>query len=148
MDEEDFQWEFLSNGGCERCDAMDGRLSDENPHPRPHPGCSCQIVKRDWGLGTDDTCDEGRMRYTLLDIVAVHHPHTTNQPDEEFDLVHVFAITCPDGETIEADISVSVRYGYEDVDELFEDAFAEALELVEELAASECQTCPAPPEIV
>lgn len=129
MADEDYTWEFISNGGCERCDAMDGRLSDMEPMPRPHPNCSCQIVKRDWGIGTDDTCDEGRMRYTLLDVQAVHHPGSTGEPDEEFDLVHIFEIHCPDDETIEADISVTVTYGdaADDLDDLFEDAFAEAL---------------------
>ncbi len=149
MADGDMYYEFISNGGCTRCDAMDGRLSADDPMPRPHSNCTCQIVKRDYGIGSENSCDESLMRYTLVDTSSVHHG-AGDDPDDEFDIVHTFHVRCPDGENIEADIVVSTTYGSAaaDIDAAFEDAFAEALELIEELAATECRSCPAPPLLV
>lgn len=148
MSEENGKYEFVSNGGCTRCDAMNGRLSDA-PSDSPHPGCNCQIVWRDFGaFDPDEACDEEKLRYELVEIRPKHHimggPWSM---DDEFDLVHTFRIHCPDGEEIETDVVVSTTYGDmdEDQDAMFEDALAEALELAEEIAASECRTCPDPP---
>ncbi len=146
MSSEDGQYEFVSNGGCTRCDAMDGRLSD-GPLPRPHPNCNCQIIWRDYGAGNpDQPCDENNMRYEFNGTTSSHHGGPYG-PDDEFDLIHDFRIHCPDGEIIEAEILVTATYGEmaADHDGMFEDALAEALERVEELAASECRSCPEPP---
>ncbi len=35
-------YEWISSGGCERCDAMEG-FYDEEP-VRPHPNCQCEII--------------------------------------------------------------------------------------------------------
>ncbi len=35
-------YEWISHGGCERCDAMEG-FYDEEP-VRPHPNCQCDII--------------------------------------------------------------------------------------------------------
>jgi len=150
MAEENINYEFISNGGCTRCDAMDGRLSADNPQPRPHPNCNCQIVKRDFGAGSDQQgCDENRMRYDYQGAQSVHHdgPYT---PDAEFDVVHTFIIRCPDGESIEADVLTTITYGElaADFDGAMDQAFAEALELIEDIAATECQHCPEPPLLV
>ena len=146
MSGENGKYEFVSNGGCSRCDARDGRLS-EGPTPRPHPGCNCQIIWRDFGANNPgQPCDESKMRYEYQDVSASHHSGPYG-PDDEFDLVFTFRIHCPDGEMIDTEVLVTATYGdlADDQDALFEDAMAEALGLVEEIAASECQACPEPP---
>ena len=144
------EYRFSSNGGCTRCDALHGRLyQKEGPHTRPHSNCNCQIVRRYPGpKSRDGKCNEEDMRYEFIDTAPIHHDGT-HADDDHFELAHAFRIHCPDGEIIEADVAVEITYGElkADHDGALADAFAEALELIENLAATECKPCESPPAV-
>ena len=149
MDEEngngDEGYVWLSSGGCEMCDSMDGEEFDTEPY-RPHPNCNCTIVSRSGG-GSD--CDESLLTYQVDWTHSVHHTSGVD-PNEEFDFIFDYEIHCPGGQEIAGEGLVSKNYGeyrwgdYEDVEA---DAYEEALELVDEIAASECPPCPDPPAV-
>lgn len=145
--EEDFDDRYVlySSGGCVICDGMDGMTFPGEPY-RPHPNCNCTIMDRS-GLHGD--CDEARMAYRLDYSHPIYHSDEFD-PDDEFDLFYDYEITCPDGETLSGQVLVSVTFGEQDEDFLtdVEDNYAEALKLVEEIAASECASCPEPKPIV
>lgn len=39
----DYLWQFISTGGCSRCNAMEGYYKTKPK--KPHPNCRCKIVK-------------------------------------------------------------------------------------------------------
>jgi hypothetical protein len=85
-------YEFLSSGGCERCDAMEG-LYDYEP-TRPHPNCRCAITPVNEGRGYTFIHETMRME------VDFH-------PDHPGDYDHLYVtevevqitLTCEDGRT-------------------------------------------------
>ena len=139
------RYEWQSNGGCERCDALDGHLCVEPP-PRPHPNCDCRIIDRE---RRSYRCDESDVRYEVNHSANIHHGSDPD-PDEEFDLVFDYEIICwGNTERISGEVTVSRTYGELEAgdqgEEFIEDALVEAIDKVHEIAASECPTCPKPP---
>jgi len=137
--EESFEW--VSNGGCERCDALDGHICEEDS-PRPHPNCDCTIINRSQ---PSQSCDGSDVRYEVAFGGSVHHSGGAD-PDEEFDLVFDYNIVCwGAAEEITGEVVVTRTYADDlanDPEDLIDDALAEALEMVEEIAAQECPECP------
>ncbi|TAH37205.1 MAG: hypothetical protein EYC70_09505 [Planctomycetota bacterium] len=142
------RFEWSSNGGCERCDALDGHLCDEEP-PRPHPDCDCSILERS---RPHNSCDSSDVRYEIQHAGNIHHDSANPAPDDEFDLVFDYTIHCwGDAEEISGEIVITRTYGdFDDVDQIedaIDDALAEALEDVEELAVEECPVCGEHPHV-
>jgi len=139
-DDDGPRYEWSSNGGCERCDAMDGHLCSEMP-PRPHPRCDCTIIDRSHPAST---CDASDVRYHVDHSGNIHHGAGTNDSDE-FDLVFDYTIVCwGNAQTLSGEVIVSRTYG--DLDrfepgDLIEDALNDALEKVEQIALDECPVC-------
>jgi hypothetical protein len=140
------RYEWSSNGGCERCDAMDGHLCEEEP-PRPHPHCDCTIISRS---KPSRTCDASDVQYSVQHSGNIHHGSGLDL-DEEFDIVFDYTIECWGGaQTLSGEVFVSRTYrecqGTDSAD-LLEDALAEALEEVEEIAVEECPVCGEHPHV-
>ena len=137
---DDERYEWSSNGGCERCDALDGHLCEAEP-PRPHPHCDCTIIHRS---KPSRTCDASDVQYSVEHSGNIHHGSGLD-PNEEFDLVFDYTIECwGEAGTISGEVFVSRTYGDldgSDPDDLVDDALAEALERVEEIAVEECPVC-------
>jgi hypothetical protein len=145
-DDDEPRYEWVSNGGCERCDAMDGHLCEEPP-PRPHARCNCTIIHRS---RPSLSCDETDVRYEISHAANIHHSGTPD-PDDEFDIIFDYKIHCwGNTQQISGEVIVSRTYSElrgNDTDDFVEEAMADALELVEEIAADECPSCPAPPRV-
>ncbi len=143
--ESDERFEWSSNGGCERCDALDGHLCEEVP-PRPHPNCDCTIIYRSQ---PSRICDLSDVRYSVNHSGNIHHGPV--DPDDEFDIVLDYTIVCwGEAETISGEVFVTRTYQDQDDSEpgdLIEDALAEALEEVEEIAVDECPVCGEHPHV-
>ena len=114
-------------------------MTFETEPGRPHPNCNCTIVDRTRG---NSTCDESRLSYEVEQSGNTHHV-LHPEPDDEFDMIFDYKITCPDAGTISGQVIVSIVYCGQQymTDEDFEDAYAQALELVDEIAASGCPAC-------
>jgi hypothetical protein len=138
-EEDVFEWS--SNGGCERCDALDGHICKEDS-PRPHPNCDCTIISRSHAARS---CDGSDVRYEVEHGGSVHHTGGLD-PDEEFDLVFDYTIVCwGAAEQISGEVIVTRTYREDastEPEDLIDDALAEALKQVEEIAAEECPQCP------
>ena len=136
---------WQGSGGCTMCEEMDGQTFDTEPG-RPHRNCNCTIIDR---TGMNRSCDESRIQYQVDHTGNIHH-YARPDPNDEFDMVFDYDITCPDGEHITGQVTVSFPYSDawgDDVESLFADAEAEALELVDGIAASECQVCGGHPAV-
>jgi hypothetical protein len=144
---EEHRYEWVSSGGCTRCDALDGRFF-KTPPWRPHPNCNCSILDR-FAQNTD--CDSSDVRYEV-DYDHPNHHGPTYEPGDEFDLIFNYTIRCwGNAEVITGQVVVSMTYDQYETDapqDFFDDAFAEALELVEEIAVEECPVCGKHPHIV
>lgn len=135
--------EWQSNGGCPRCDALDGHVCHEDDVVRPHPRCDCTIVDR--GRSTSG-CDGSFGQVAVEYRGNSHHGGSAGAADEEFDMIFDFTIRCPEGAAhFEGEIFVSMTYGEvsssEDaLDEAYDEAFDRALEIAEQ----ECPACDPP----
>ena len=132
--------EWRSNGGCERCDALDGHQCHEGSMVRPHPRCDCAIIDRS---RPSRRCDGSWMLLELQFAQNVHHGGVSGADDEEFDLLFDFRIHCPDGtQVIEGELSVSRTYGeWMSSEDLLDEAYEEAYDRLHEIAESECPAC-------
>lgn len=137
------EYVWVTNGGCERCDALDGLVFDTEPF-RPHRNCNCSIISRS---GVHRDCRAEFATYEVAYSSPVHHTDGSNENDE-FDLVFDYRIRCWDGEIIEGQVSVSLTYAEMwatgDPEDAMLSAEMEAYELVEEIAATECHPCTPP----
>jgi hypothetical protein len=133
-------WEFISTGGCARCDAMEG-FYDEEPE-RPHPYCECQIIEHEEG--------------TLTGHVFYYQEESDPVPAEDDDdevmfyiRFSVFIDCCGTGEIHQTEIEVEARF--DDVDSIppgfdgpfselpdFAERFQEQLDEAEDDLADEC----------
>ncbi len=138
---DDDRYEWISSGGCQCCDNMEDRFYEISP-PRPHPNCNCTIYDRSQG---NSQCDSSDVRYDISHAGNSHHSGGNPAPDDEFDMYFDYVITCwGNSQTISGQVSVSVSYGHAsetDVEDLFDEAFAEAIELVDDIAVNECPVC-------
>ena len=137
------EYEWVSNGGCERCDALDGHTC-ELPWPRQHPKCDCTIISRSRSALQ---CDMSDVSYEV-EYAGPNHHGGDPDPDDEFDLIYDYTIHCWGGaQVITGEVVVSrtyLQYSDEDPYDFLDDAYDEALQRVEEIAAAECPACPAP----
>ena len=130
--------EWQSNGGCERCDALDGHLCTD--WARPHPNCDCRVIDRS---NPSKYCDSSDVQYSVEHAGNLHHASRPDL-DDEFDLVFDYKITCwGNAQEISGEVTVSKTYRELDEDVLgtLDDAMTEALKKVEEVAVVECPVC-------
>ena len=137
MSEPIYVW--TSSGGCQRCDALDAlEVPAEQQGSTPHPNCNCTVERHP---GEPTACDENNIRYTVTYSHPIHHPNYVDG-DSEFDMVYDYVITCPTGEVLTGEVLVTTTYDGH-IDEP-DDVDLEALEMVDDIAATECPGCPDP----
>jgi hypothetical protein len=127
-------YEWVSNGGCTICDALDGHLCEEDP-PRPHPRCDCTIISRSHP-STD--CDSSDVRYEITGIRMDRLADHGSQVDWE--VVVDYEIECwGNAQIIVGELVFQLTLEEHDLGD--DEAVAEALERIDEIAVSECPVC-------
>lgn len=139
MAEDDERYEWESNGGCDRCDALDGMWFDVPP-PKQHPKCDCTVIDR---TQSNRGCDSSDVRYHVAHEDNNHHgPYG---PGDDFDMVFSYEIKCwGGGGTLVGEVVVTMTYGElenSENEDFFDDAYDEALQIVEDIAVSDCPVC-------
>jgi hypothetical protein len=145
-DNDDGGYDWVTNGGCERCDSMEGRLYPEPPG-RPHPHCDCTIQ---WVGRGPQSCESNEADITLDHEGSTHPYGPWPSPDDTFEMYFAYRIICPAGDVLEGEIMIERTYQDEqtmDPDDFFDEAYVEAFGEVEDIAASECSPCPEPPGV-
>lgn len=157
-DDKKDRYEWVSTGGCTRCDSMEGRyyLSPTGV-PRPHPNCNCTVLNR---TRTKEECDSSDAVF-LVSYSGNSHHGPSEDVDDHFDMFYDYTITCwGDAAVVTGQVVVEATYGdlhgpnYPDslesdrsIEDFYEDRFAEALELVEQVAVEECPVCGTHPSV-
>ncbi len=127
-------YEWVSNGGCAVCDAMDGHLCEEEP-PRPHLHCDCSIISRS---RPSTSCDSSDVRYDITGVTMTRVEDHGSQVD--WDVVVDYEIECwGNAQFITGEVFFELTLEEHDLG--YDEAVAVALEQIDAIAVNECPVC-------
>ena len=121
---------WISNGGCDICDAMAGE-HEEQP-VRPHPNCRCEIID----LDSPTTAD---VYYWFEETDRENFP---DEIPERLVIYGTLFVQCCDGSVKFKDVEIELERASEDEFWDLDDWDAKEEAEVRALEAAECPDCP------
>ena len=139
--EQDGQYVWVSNGGCQICQTMEGTYATEPA--RPHYYCDCEIsfVRNSDRENTDNNCRLAEEEISWEGAGAGEHAWDNNDPT--FPVVYKFTVTCRNGSSFSADIEIDLdrQEVMDDFEMAYEAGLSEALAELDAEISSRCQPC-------